>query len=667
MITEEAIRQTKARLKDYLEAVTEHSVNAGFYACPLCGSGTKEHKTGALKLYEETNTFNCFSCKAGGDVFKLAAMLNNLDNKRDFKEVYKVIMDTLGEHTHTVNTLPPRPPLPPKQQAKADYSEYIKDCCKAVNETRYLADRGFTQETIERFRLGYDEKKQMVIIPYNKECSYYIGRSVRKAADDKGDKKHFKPKTSEAGGEPVFNAGVIQAAIEKKQPVFICEAPMDAISVMQAGGLALAIGGTGEKKLANLLGSTETLPAFIIATDTDEAGEAAAKTLQQIFKEKNVRNIRFKLGAYKDVNAYLMADAAALTNAVKDAIETALETPLSAYNKTSTAAQLDGFIQRWESESSNAFPTGFAELDKIICGGLCPANFYVIGAVSSMGKTTFCLQIVDSLAKRGVDVLYFALEQPVSVLVAKSLSRMSYELADTYTTPNAKQANAQTSDSFVSPEKRKNWTPSVKALVKGVIKEYKQFAGNVFMIGQRRLTANDILEHIAKHITLRKKKPVVFIDFLQLLVTGDTTADSNTRTRVEISLDVLKTACETFQIPIIAISSFNRASYNLKADMSAFKESGAIEYSAEVVMALQPAALCDDDVKDAEKQNKAYIQRIKQMPEGRDMEIAVLKNRTGGLGSSYYSYNAKYNHFEECEAGAPAKLPAEERDERKPL
>ena len=53
---------------------------------------------------------------------------------------------------------------------------------------------------------------------------------------------------------------------------------------------------------------------------------------------------------------------------------------------------------------------------------------YVIGALSSLGKTTFALQIADNIAKNGRDVLIFSQEMPTSSYVAKSISRNMYQL-----------------------------------------------------------------------------------------------------------------------------------------------------------------------------------------------------------------------------------------------
>lgn len=658
-MTEDEKSRLKARLKDYLEKVTEASprAGAGMYVCPLCGSGKGEHGTGALKLYTETDTFSCYSCHIGGDIFNLVAALHNLDGKRDFNKAGEIIREALSmsstDYTHTTQhkPLPPKPAQPKQEQPKADYSRYIEACCKAVKDTDYLAKRGLTPETVKRFRLGYDAEKQRVIIPYDRQGSYYIGRSTAVAVDGKGGSKHYKPKKEDAGEEPVYNAAAIANAAEAQQPIFICEAPLDAISVMQAGGTAVSIGGTGVNKLKECLdGIQGVLPAFIIATDADSAGDKAAEQLQAILTAKDARYTRLKLDAHKDANAFLTADAAAFTAAVQQAIETALETPKDSYNKTSAAAQLDSFVDFWDSDSASAISTGFKELDGIICGGLCPASLYVIGAVSSMGKTTFCLQVADNVAAAGNDVLYFALEQPASVLAAKSLSRLTLDLSPKCTGVETPQAYARTADSLVNPDKRKEWKKSKSAVkvVNAAIAEYKKYAGNIFFVGRRRLNARDIQERVAQHIQLRGKKPVVFIDFLQLLAGSSDRLTE--RQIIDENLLILKDICESFAVPVVAISSFNRASYNSNVDMSAFKESGAIEYSAEVVIALQPKGL--DTGKDAEAKNKQLMKDIKTQST-RAVEATVLKNRIGSVKSAYFEYNAMFNSFEEKQEDQP--------------
>ena len=53
--------------------------------------------------------------------------------------------------------------------------------------------------------------------------------------------------------------------------------------------------------------------------------------------------------------------------------------------------------------------TGIAGLDKALDGGL-HAGLTVLGAVSSMGKTSLMLQMADTLAAAGRNVLFITIE-----------------------------------------------------------------------------------------------------------------------------------------------------------------------------------------------------------------------------------------------------------------
>ena len=70
----------------------------------------------------------------------------------------------------------------------------------------------------------------------------------------------------------------------------------------------------------------------------------------------------------------------------------------------------------------------FPSLDKALDGGLYE-GLYVLGAVSSLGKTAFCMQLADQLAKQGRHVLIFSLEMSAFELMARSVSRETF-LAD---------------------------------------------------------------------------------------------------------------------------------------------------------------------------------------------------------------------------------------------
>ncbi|MDR3195473.1 MAG: hypothetical protein LBT58_01590, partial [Endomicrobium sp.] len=55
---------------------------------------------------------------------------------------------------------------------------------------------------------------------------------------------------------------------------------------------------------------------------------------------------------------------------------------------------------------------------------------YVLGAVCGAGKTTFILQIIDNIARNKKDILFFSGEMSSREIIAKSISRLSYELSE---------------------------------------------------------------------------------------------------------------------------------------------------------------------------------------------------------------------------------------------
>ena len=69
--------------------------------------------------------------------------------------------------------------------------------------------------------------------------------------------------------------------------------------------------------------------------------------------------------------------------------------------------------------------TNFNDFDNALDGGLY-SGLYFIGAISSLGKTTFCLQIADQIARQKQDVLIFSLEMARDELMAKSVSRLTF-------------------------------------------------------------------------------------------------------------------------------------------------------------------------------------------------------------------------------------------------
>ena len=154
-----------------------------------------------------------------------------------------------------------------------------------------------------------------------------------------------------------------------------------------------------------------------------------------------------------------------------------------------------------------------------------------------------------------------------------------------------------------------------------------------------------------RHIKVMGNKPVILIDYLQILAPyNDRITDKQ---NVDKSVLELKRLSRDYSIPVIGISSFNRDNYTQPVNMAAFKESGAVEYSSDVLIGLQYAGM---DYQPKEK-NEERQKRIRELLEqqikigksgkAQSIEIKILKNRNGSKGETIIDFYPMFSLF--CE------------------
>jgi replicative DNA helicase len=298
------------------------------------------------------------------------------------------------------------------------------------------------------------------------------------------------------------------------------------------------------------------------------------------------------------------------------------------YYKESAAYYLKDF-KKGISDSVNTPPiiTGFKHLDELLEGGLYE-GLYVLGAISSLGKTTFVLQMADQIAQLGEDVLIFSLEMARSELMSKSISRLTFLNTDD-------KKIAKTNRGITTGKRYTNYSEKEIDLINNCISIYEDYSKNIYIKeGSGDIGINQIKEAITKHIKYTGKKPIVIIDYLQILAPYDIKATD--KQNIDKSVMELKIISRDYKIPVIAISSFNRENYKATVSMAAFKESGAIEYSSDVLLALQFQG----------QENRInFDEASKNNP--RKVELKILKNRNGGKGEIPFDYHQLFNYFEE--------------------
>ena len=304
-------------------------------------------------------------------------------------------------------------------------------------------------------------------------------------------------------------------------------------------------------------------------------------------------------------------------------------------------------LQKYAGYASNK--TGYANLDKIqpFYPGL-----YALGAISSLGKTTFAHQMADQLAAMGQVVLYFSLEQNRFEMFTKSLSRgffrtwrvmMAGGKPVTYPTPSSIEIRR----GDVSKNNPTELDQQRAAYMKDV--------GNRLLMycAETGVTVESIIGEVDKVIKTGVK-PVVIVDYLQIiaptLVNGRI---PDTKSAIDHIVHELKVMQSKHSIPVIMISSLNRANYLAPIDFESFKESGGIEYTADVVWGLQLAILRDPNYikeKSIVKQREMIQNAKKATP--RAIDLVCLKNRYG-----LSSYSTMFDYFPANDCFLPAVNP----------
>ena len=657
MERQDAREQLKGYLRNYVESVTQKSKGANLYVCPLCGSGTGKSGTGAFSIKNGTS-WKCFSCNAGGDIFDLYGAINGTadhnEQLRGLSELYGV--QVASYRSTAQEDFSPEYQNPAKNerythnsihtsvytQAEAeDYTDFFLQANKAVDQTDYWKKRGLSKETVDRFKLGYVGEwrhpkapkaptSPRLIIPTS--TGSYLARDTRDEIP--AEQKPYSK--SKVGSIQLFNKRALQTATK---PIFIVEGELDALSIIEVGGEAVALGTTTKSKaLVELLKAQAPAQALIIALDNDEAGQRASRELTEGLQELNIPCYSFNpCGEYKDANEALQRDREAFTIAVAEAEHLQDEEEQAkreAYLKNSTANYLQSFINGIaDSVDTPYIPTGFKKLDSVLDGGLYE-GLYIVGAISSLGKTTIITQIADQIARAGTDVLIFSLEMARAEIMAKSISRHTLQ---SVLATGGDIRNAKTARGITTGKRYIDYSQTERDLINNAIMEYSQYAQNIYISeGVGDIGAEQIRETVQKHILYTGKTPVVIIDYLQILAPYSERATDKQNT--DKAVMELKRISRDYKTPVIGISSFNRANYKEAVTMEAFKESGAIEYSSDILIGLQlkGAGKKDFDANEAKRKDP------------REIELVILKNRNGRTGDSLsFNFYPLFNYFEE--------------------
>jgi replicative DNA helicase len=251
------------------------------------------------------------------------------------------------------------------------------------------------------------------------------------------------------------------------------------------------------------------------------------------------------------------------------------------------------------------------------CNGL-DTGLMILAAPPGVGKTTLLWQIACQVAdQEQVPVIFVSMEQDKKELRAKALARLG-----------------QVAYHHILRGRLINTDDAMMDRLLGAASRYAQFARHLTIVeGDDRTTVNTI-EAIARRRLEESgaSRCLLILDYLQILPLhrDDAGRVTSVREKIDLHVSALRRLGRRLNSPVLAICAENRAGYN-STKLDVFKESGTIEYSADVALILKTS-------------------RSDQPPPHADyrlLDLNVVKNRNGERGTITFRFYPHRSEFRE--------------------
>jgi replicative DNA helicase len=236
-------------------------------------------------------------------------------------------------------------------------------------------------------------------------------------------------------------------------------------------------------------------------------------------------------------------------------------------------------------------PIGLRDLDERLLG-MQRQNLIVLGAPPSQGKTVLALQATQSVCWAGYHAVWFPLDMSESDMRDRLIS------SEGRIPLQAIRKGEMNPDQWASAAR-------VSSAMSGWKLEF---------VDEVRLTVDDVRAHCLQ-LSAHEPLDLVVVDYLQLL--RPTSRGQKRHETVGEAASELKNLAKELDAAVIAVSSMNRESMKRgdgRPELSDFKESGDVEYAANVAIGVHRPG----------KNGKCADDR---------MDVHLLKNKQGPLGT----------------------------------
>lgn len=304
-----------------------------FGVCPF-----HSEKSPSMAVYQDTQSFYCFGCGAGGDVVTFVKKIENLEYIEAIKLLadkagLRVPDDTLEDKTVFLKT---KILEINRETAKFFYSNLKKQNCAGM---AYLKSRGLSNTIIKKFGLGFANDSWTDLLDFLRKKGYsfeelkaanIISEKNAKRFDTFRNRVSF-PIIDLRGNVVGFGARVLDNSMPKylnssdslvfkkshhlfglnlakntaSNTVILVEGYLDVIALFQAGfeNSVATLGTAITSEQARLIGSY--FKNVIIAYDSDLAGQTATKKAIHLLSQVDVAIKVIKLEGAKDPDEFI--------------------------------------------------------------------------------------------------------------------------------------------------------------------------------------------------------------------------------------------------------------------------------------------------------------------------------------------------------------------------
>lgn len=221
-------------------------------------------------------------------------------------------------------------------------------------------------------------------------------------------------------------------------------------------------------------------------------------------------------------------------------------------------------VERAMQSEVTGVPTGFADLDRMLGGGMQAGDYIVLAARPGMGKTAFLLSVAMNVMKANMRPLIFSLEMSAAQLVARWIAAESGVTTD-------QQRSGRMTDAELAA-----FTSAWGAL-----------GDLTFFIDESSALTPEQFEAKVARAVAEHDVNCVLVDYLGLMHAPGY-INNKTQEISEISRK-MKHVARRFGVPVLAAAQLNRAveaRQNKRPQLSDIRDSGTVEQDADVVLFL---------------------------------------------------------------------------------